>query len=209
MANPWSRLAVPLSLSLVLSACGEGVGTALPGDEEALDNSGEGPDFVLTPTTGQALSYAGGAPLKLFLNFAGGTYRQGGNDSSQNVTSAFKAGSGLTSAAIAGYAGNAAQKAEILGCVRERFASWNVSVTETDPGGAEHTEMVVGGSSAQLGYGSTIAGVAPLGCDVVVKAVGFAFTAGRESGTVGICQTIAHEAGHTLSLDHLRSVRVR
>ncbi|MBX7099281.1 MAG: hypothetical protein K1X89_16330 [Myxococcaceae bacterium] len=184
-----------------LLACGESSGLVAGGDEDVGQLVPDGADFVFTPTSGQALST--GVPLVAFLNFGGGSYRKGTNDSSGNVSTAF--GGAVTSAAVPAYAGNAAQRAQVVACVREKLAAWKVSVTDQDPGAAEHTELVLGGGPELLGWPASTAGIAPLGCDVVPRAVGFAFSQGRESNTEQLCQIAAHELGHTFSLDHLRS----
>lgn len=184
-----------------LGACGESSGLVAGEDEPVGQLGPEGADFVFTPTTGQALS--SGGPLVAFLNFGGGGYRKGTNDSSGNVSTAF--GGAVTAATVPAYAGDAAQRAQILACLREKLSAWKVTVTDQDPGAAEHTELVMGGAPELLGWPASTAGIAPLGCDVVPKAVGFAFSQGRESNTEQLCQIAAHELGHTFSLDHLRS----
>src|SRR5262245_43714630 len=67
----------------------------------------------------------GGPPLPIYLNRTGGTYAGGPDDSKGNVSSVV-AYTGVGQALIGPYGGGDAAWAEIVACVRDQFAPFNV-----------------------------------------------------------------------------------
>lgn len=142
------------------------------------------------------------APLAVFLNRSGGTFQSGGNDSSTNASFIVQGGARTVPA----YSGSSAQWTQIVDCVRGRFAGFNVAVTTTEPAEGAYVEVVVGGEPSDIGYDENASGVAPVDsetCVVLRSSVAFVFADKIGSHrTERICESIAHEVGHTASLDH-------
>jgi hypothetical protein len=51
--------------------------------------------------------------------------------------------------------------AQIVDCVRETYAPFNISVTDVDPGNVPHWENIVAGSPEEAGMPSNVGGVSP------------------------------------------------
>jgi hypothetical protein len=188
-------------VGLLLTACGGGVMDV----HEEEESHGQvslllEEDIVWENPTSQALSYAGGPPLQLYLNRHGGTYTASSSSDSRTNKSSILKSKGISSAQVPGYKGSSAQWSQVVGCVKSLFSPYNIVVTDVEPSG-EHTEIVVGSDGSPLndkGWG----GRAPMGCDILPNAIGFVYSQGHESQTRWLCESIAHEAGHTFSLDH-------
>jgi hypothetical protein len=103
----------------------------------------------------------------------------------------------------------------VMTCVKDVFEPYNVTVTDVDPGTANHFEIMIAGSPLDLGMSSNIGGVAPGGgtsCSSYLNnALVFDFAKVWGSGTScgsacveDICATAAQEIGHTWQrLDHV------
>lgn len=102
----------------------------------------------------------------------------------------------------------------VVACVRDVFEPFVIDVVETDPGTANHFEVMVGGYPTEIGLQTGLLGVAPAGCTSTYmdNALVFAF-AGKfrdlvstcnESCVNALCYVITQELGHTwTSLDHV------
>jgi hypothetical protein len=136
----------------------------------------------------------------VFLNRWGGTYEPGRNNSSEGRSSLVQQTTGIPP-----FPGSDESWLEVAQCVRERFARFDVEITEDDPGARPHIEAVVGGHPCQLGLGDRVRGVAPLAgnCSVVERAVVYTFAHNIEVGDpLMACDVTVHEIGHALGLDH-------
>jgi len=100
------------------------------------------------------------------------------------------------------------QQKEIILKVREFFreAGTNLKVVAAPPSSGRYTTIIVGGSMKSLGCREQkgVLGIAPYDRGNTNKDdIGFAFT--RYVNNVQVtAETIAHEAGHTYGLDHIR-----
>ncbi len=102
---------------------------------------------------------------------------------------------------------------QVVACVKDVFEPFNVNITETNPGSAEHFEVMIAGSPGDLGMPSNIGGIAPgSSCSGFVNnALVFDFAKVWGSGTScdaacvnDICATAAQELGHAWrGLDHV------
>jgi hypothetical protein len=92
---------------------------------------------------------------------------------------------------------------EMVACVREVMLPYDVMVTEEDPGeNALYLEAMIGGTSEEAGLGPRIVGMSPIACTPLSHTISFTFANSHDADARMICETVTHEAGHTLSLDH-------
>jgi uncharacterized protein (TIGR03382 family) len=89
---------------------------------------------------------------------------------------------------------------QMMGCMQEMFAPFNVNVTDVDPGTLPHYEGVVAGSNVEIQPGA--AGVAPFACAGTTNAIGFTFAETVGGNARALCETMSHEAGHLFGLEH-------
>ncbi len=102
--------------------------------------------------------------------------------------------------------------AAIIGKVKVHFERTDLEVVDICPVGVAHTRLIVGGHPSAIGESDDVAGIAPF--DVgnrMEDDVGFIFPEvignGRGAADLeAVASTIAHEAGHTYGLDHVRPV---
>jgi hypothetical protein len=162
-------------------------------------------DVVIMPSQGrlseaEGIAFAEAPPQRrvVYLNADGATYTRGWNNSA-NDTSAIVS----RTTSIPPYGGSADELAQLVQCLDEIFAPYDVDLTTQDPGDVPHIETALGGYGSALGYGSNIWGVAPLygDCSTVERAVAFVFTDAIWS-VRDQCETTAHEIGHALGLEH-------
>lgn len=158
-------------------------------------DQGEAPRRLFAP---------GGAPLPLYLNRHGGHYECAGfdEDSSQNHSSVVCNNSGGGSGDVGGFSGSDAQWNTMRDCVTDLFSRFNVYVTDLEPTSGEYVEAVVGGTPDQAGMPWGVGGVAPYFCDVIPRAVVYAFADVYGNDMQGICETVAQEISHAFGLDH-------
>ncbi len=100
---------------------------------------------------------------------------------------------------------------KVTACVRDTFESFNVQITDVDPGSTPHFEIMVGGAPTDLGFPTNVGGVSPNGCGdtYIPNALVFDFAnVWSQSSTCGaaciedICSTAAQEIGHSFGMDH-------
>lgn len=102
---------------------------------------------------------------------------------------------------------------KVVACIKDVFEPFNANITETDPGNANHFEVMIAGSPLDLGMDSRIGGIAPgSSCSgFVANALVFDFAKVWGQGTTcngtcieNICATAAQELGHAWrGLDHV------
>jgi MYXO-CTERM domain-containing protein len=142
----------------------------------------------------------GEPPLPIYLNRNGGTYSPGNDDSRQNTSIVPNRRS-----TVDAYAGTNAQWNEIVTCLIDMFAAYNVVMVETEPGAGEYIESVIGGSPQQVGLPSGVGGVAPIDsfqCNIIPNAIVFTFSAVVGNDPRTSCEIAAQEIAHAISLDH-------
>lgn len=92
---------------------------------------------------------------------------------------------------------------ELVQCVKDTFLPFEIDVVTTDPGAANHSEVMIGGLAAQLSPDLVAGGVAPfVGCGATEdNVISFVF-AGGQNDLEFLCGAVAQEACHVWGLDH-------
>lgn len=142
----------------------------------------------------------GSADPILYLNrcVGGCTVMPGSNDSRKDTSTVFDDPVTLSEFAHGDEVWDA-----MVECVREVMLPYDVTVTEEDPGeDALYLEAMIAGTSEEAGLGAQVVGISPIACTPLSHTISFTFANSHNADARMICETVAHEAGHTLSLDH-------
>lgn len=141
----------------------------------------------------------------IFLNNclpSGCMLQPGPNDSRTNTSSIVSQPS-----LLAAWRFSAVEWDNLVTCVREVFAPFQVQVVTAEPADTtEYFEAMVAGSPTQLGLPMGYAGVAPFNCGVIDNAITFTFANDTPylnptaAGT--LCWTVAQEIAHAFGLQH-------
>ncbi len=139
------------------------------------------------------------AGLILYLNRCEGgeTFTPGFNDSRTNRSSIIN-----STRTLPAYPYGDASWNQVVQCVSEMMAPYNIIVTDEDPGNVPHDEAVACGHPNDLGMQDGVGGVAPFSCGVINNAITYTFPEVWGNWPRGICETIAQEAAHGWGLDH-------
>lgn len=120
--------------------------------------------------------------------------------------------SSILSANLTAFSQNATVWNQVMTCMQQTFAQFNVTVTDVDPGQTIHLEVLVAGTGAQAGQGQGVLGVAPFNCSGVGNCASFlpnalVFDFANDpyytNKPLEICSTAAQEIAHTWGLDHV------
>jgi hypothetical protein len=103
--------------------------------------------------------------------------------------------------------GSDADWADVVSCMKEVFEPFNIVITDTDPGTANHFEIMVAGAPQDLGMSSGIGGISPWNCDApggyISDSLVFDFSKVWGGSVNEICATAAQEVAHSFLLDHV------
>jgi len=92
----------------------------------------------------------------------------------------------------------------VVTCMKDVFRDYNVTITDVDPGSADHLEIKIAGTPGNIGLGNGIGGIAPFYCQTYQQdALVFAFANVYGCATDEICAAASQEIAHTWSLDHV------
>ncbi len=154
------------------------------------------------PAMGQDLAPAGLA-LTVYVNGAGGVVHAGTDDPAA-MRSDIVALHGQQAIELPAFEGTRAEWTGMMACVQGHFAGLPVRIVDRAPAGADHLMIMVGGRPEHTGSTDGEWGRAPMAEGAVSpRGVAFAFSAAmRFERTAAMCQTVAHEVGHMLGLDH-------
>lgn len=87
-------------------------------------------------------------------------------------------------------------------CVRTLYASFDIEVTDIDPGAVPHFEAIVAGEPTDVGMSPGVGGVAPFTCGVIDNAITFTFAGKLGDQAQRICEVVGQESAHAFGLDH-------
>jgi MYXO-CTERM domain-containing protein len=92
---------------------------------------------------------------------------------------------------------------DVMNCVRETYAPYNVTITDVDPGGVPHHEAIVAGTNVENGDDMMVLGrAAGVGCNPVNNVMSMNYANSHPPDGQYICETVAQESAHTWGLDH-------
>ncbi len=104
---------------------------------------------------------------------------------------------------IPAYTGTAAQWNQIVACVRQTYAPFNVQiVTDRPPAGTNYHMAIVAGRAVNAGQQNGVLGVSPFSCGYISNAISFTFANEAPSSILDLCWTVAQETAHSWGLDH-------
>ena len=141
-------------------------------------------------------------PVTVVMQRHGGTIVAGEDDSRLSRSSSL-ANRGIDRVDLGGFRGSDKQWVQLMQCVRQRYAKYNVDIVDAPPAKGEYVLAMVGDKPHKLDLPETVGGLAPHNGTVISDAVVFVFQP-RGARVDDLCQTTAHEIGHALGLDHTR-----
>jgi len=127
---------------------------------------------------------------------------QGADDDSRTDTSSIAMGDRT----IGSYKAGDTVWNQMMQCVRDTYAPFNITITDVDPGNVPHFEHIVGGAASDLrnDFPSGVAGVSPFDCAEIPNAITYTFSDvyGLTPDPQQLCWTVAQETAHALGLEH-------
>ena len=104
---------------------------------------------------------------------------------------------------IPAYSGTAAQWNQIVQCVQQTYAPFNVQIVTTRPAAGTNYHMaIVAGKAANAGQQSGVLGVSPFSCGYIPNSISFTFANEEPTNIFDLCWTVAQETAHSWGLDH-------
>ncbi|HVK75594.1 MAG TPA: hypothetical protein VM734_19825 [Kofleriaceae bacterium] len=135
------------------------------------------------------------------------TLRPGPDDAAAGRSSVLAAHAGRE-VRLPGWKGSARAWTRTVACVRDRFAPFDVEITERRPPGDDFVLVAVGGRPRNVGARDPrLGGLAPFSGAVIPRAVVFAFAAELDHRPPSVCETIAAQVARAYGLDSLRGLQ--
>jgi hypothetical protein len=149
----------------------------------------------------------------IYLNREGAELRGGPDDASINVSSVVVT-SPNQRARLPGFAGTPQRWNQLVACIRDKFAPFDVRVVEQRPMGEDYLMVMLGGDPHDLGFReadghkhSHATGLAPFNGDNIANAVVFVFTRALREAVKPSCEAAGMEIAHAYGLDHARNCK--
>jgi uncharacterized protein (TIGR03382 family) len=122
-----------------------------------------------------------------------------GNDNSTTDTSSIPNGNSV----VAAYTGGTTNWNNLVACVRQAYAPFNVQIVDTRPAAGTNYHMaIVAGRAANVGEPSGVLGVSPFSCGYIPNAISFTFANEEPTNIADLCWTVSQETAHSWGLDH-------
>jgi hypothetical protein len=134
----------------------------------------------------------------IFMNKNGGTYYGANFEDATSNQSTIVNGTDN----VPPFPYSAAVWDDVMDCMQEIFAPYDVVITDVDPGNVEHFESVVTSEPSAIGQPNYVGGVAPFSCGVIDNAIVWTFASVWGPSARDICETAAQETAHAFGLDH-------
>ncbi len=151
---------------------------------------------LLSAWPGSALAQ----PVVLYINRDGGAFTPGEpNDSRTNISSVPK-----RTVQVDPWQVDEDSWQELLTCVGELFAPFDIALTDVDPGDEPHVEAVIGSDPGAFELLPTVAGVSPFlsNCGIIDNSIVFVYPSVVGDDPRRLCETVAQEVAHSFGLDH-------
>jgi hypothetical protein len=197
----WTLIA---SLSLTLSACGEGSIQVASLPTDAI----EVPAEVLREASNFRRPFATGTATVLYLHFDGLVIAKSNTSNSSSNASFIGGGT------IPAFVGTQADRDQVVTLVKQLYAAYNISIVTARPTGGNYDMAVIGGRPSSLGLpypdspSGGVVGVAPMDCgSAMPRDIAFVFSDSIKSilpskYVQAVAETTAHESAHTYGLPH-------
>lgn len=150
----------------------------------------------------------GQAPTTVFLNgcFNGGCSITPGTDNAVHGVSSVP----QQASRIEPFAHSQTAWRNVVACVQDLYAPFNVTITDQRPATASFHQAIVAGRPEQVQIVAGVAGVAPFNCGYIENSVSFAFANNHivsDDNVNELCWTVAQEIAHGFGLEHKFDVR--
>lgn len=157
------------------------------------------PEYAVLPGDDGVTTTLPHASWIFYMNRAGGTYTPGNNNSTTNRSSIPRQTSVVQPWNVSEAGWN-----QVMTCVRQQFAAYDVEITDVDPGNVPHIESVVAGRPGDLQLPNGVGGVSPFtsNCSVIQNSIVFTFAEVYGTNYQVICEVVAQEVAHSFGLDH-------
>jgi MYXO-CTERM domain-containing protein len=166
-------------------------------DLQTADQSLERPVRYSKAADGSSIAHA--AAYIIYMNRDGGTFVPGNNDSRTNRSSI----PAQTSQILPWNVSDAGWQ-QVMDCVRDIYAPFDIEITDVDPGNVAHMESVVAGFPQDVGMENGVGGVSPFttDCGVINNSIVYTFAEVYGNDYETICEVVAQETAHSFGLDH-------
>jgi MYXO-CTERM domain-containing protein len=107
-----------------------------------------------------------------------------------------------TNATISAFTGSDAVWQQVVQCVKQTYADFDVDIVTERPASGNYHMAIVAGSPQQVGMSNGVLGVSPFSCGYINNAVSYTFGNLIANNIPELCWTIAQETAHSWGLDH-------
>ena len=198
-------------LTLVTSLLSATVASLLTGDARAddLQSEWQRPRGTYVLTDPNPAEQAGGEVSRIiYLNRCTGgcditKVPRGENNARENTSDIPATNDGAVST-VDEFAGSEEHWNDLVACVKEVYAPYDVDVVTEDPGEVAYHEAIVAGDPANLKLADDVGGIADLSCGGALNNV-ISFTFANiypTSALWELCGAVAQESAHAFGLDH-------
>ncbi|MCE9580140.1 MAG: hypothetical protein K8W52_43895 [Deltaproteobacteria bacterium] len=149
----------------------------------------------------------GGGPSRVIFLDGRALAVTAGDDDAAQLRSSVIAHQRRSRVQVPGWQGGAARWREVVACVRDLYAPFDVEVTDRVPATDDYLRVVVGGRPGDIGASRTFTGLAPFNGGVIPRAIVFAFAAQVGHDPRAVCEVIGMETAHAYGLDHEHDCR--